>query len=105
MPFIPSVPEMGFETQILSIGQVTDETLRWIITIHMAGYHSTPRETAQKVMHAMASMAGLPDKLFPPEVLKRINDLTYEVLVDIAASEVAAARNPAPNPGDEPTHS
>jgi len=96
---------MGLEAQIISIGQVTDETLRWIITIHMAGYRSTPRETAQKVMHAMANMAGLPDKLFPPEVLQRINDMTYEVLVDIAAAEVAAARSPAPNSGNEPTHS
>lgn len=105
MPFIPSVPEMGLEAQIESISQVTDETLRWIITIYMAGYHTTPRETAQKVMHAMANMAGLPDKLFPIEVLQRINDMTYEVLVDIAASEVAKARSPVSNPGNESMHS
>lgn len=92
---------MGLEAQIISIGQVTDETLRWIITIHMAGYRSTPHETAQKVMHAMASMAGLPKKLFPAEVLQRINDMTYEVLVDIAAAEVAKVPSPASNPDNE----
>lgn len=71
----------------------------------MAGYRTTPRETAQKVMHAMANMAGLPDKLFPLEVMQRINDMTNEVLVDIAASEVAKARSSVSNPSNEPTHS
>lgn len=105
MPFIPSVPEMGLEAQIVAVSQVTDDTLRWIITIFMAGYHTTPRETAQKVMHAMANMAGLPDKLVPLEVQKRISDMTYDVLVEIAALEVAKARSLGPKPGNEPTHS
>lgn len=92
MPFVPYVPtatEMETEAQIVAMSGVTDATLRWIVTIYMAGYHASANETAQKVMHAMADMAGLPDKLVPPALQKRVEDMAYQVLEEMVAAEVA----------------
>ncbi len=108
MPLVPQLPsptEAGVEAQITAISGVTDETLRWIITIYMGGYRTSAPEAARKVMHAIASMAGLPDKLLPLDLQKRIEQIAYEVLETIVALEVARKRSHAAEPQDAPTHS
>lgn len=105
VPYVPSATEAGIEAQIAAISGITDETLRWIMTIFMGGYRTSAREAAQKVMHTIANMAGLPDKLVPLELQKRINDMAYEVLEEIVVLEVATPPSPVPKTEDAPTTS
>jgi hypothetical protein len=93
------------EAQITALSGVTDETLRWIITIFMGGYRSSAPEAARKVMHAIAGMAGLPDNLIPLDLQKRIEGIAYEVLEAIVLLEVARKRSHAEESQDAPTHS
>lgn len=99
LPYIPTTTETETEAQIVAITNVTDETLRWIVTIYMAGYHTSASETVQEVKRFVANMAALPDKLIPQELVKRIGDMVYEVLGEIVALEVATAPRPALKPG------
>ena len=108
MPLVPQLPtptEAGVEAQITAISGVTDETLRWIITIFMGGYRTSAPESARKVMHTIADMAGLPDKLIPPDLQKRIEEIAYEVLEAMVALEVAKKHNHAAESQDAPMHS
>lgn len=101
MPFLPYVPtaaETDTEARIVAMSKVTDETLRWIVTLYMAGYHTSASETVRKVSHALANMAALPDPLIPQELSERIRDIAYGVLGEMVAQEAAAGTGAAGKP-------
>lgn len=105
VPYLPSAEELGLEAHIAAVSSVTDETLRWILTIFMRGYHISAREAAQKATHAVAGMACLPDDVIPEALQKRISDMAYEVLGDIVEVEAAVASHHGAKPDGTPTRS
>lgn len=100
LPYIPTTTETETEARVVAMAKVTDETLRWIVTLYMAGYHTSASETARKVGHVLANMAALPDKLIPQELVRRISDVAYEGLGEMVALEVAAAPSAAIKPDE-----
>lgn len=105
VPYVPSLAELGMESRIAAVSGVTDETLRWIVTIVMGAYRTSAPEAAGKVMHSIASMAGLADDLLPPDLQKRIEQIAYEVLEAIVTWEVAEKRRRGAEQKSETTHS
>lgn len=92
VPYVPSATELSAQEQIAAIKGVSDETLRWIVTVLMTGYDVGAQEAAEKVMHLIADMGGIADGLIPPDLRDRIRNIAYEILGEIAVLEADKKR-------------